>query len=230
MGCWDIYCLLCGNPCHSVEKYLYSSFLEDLDYYSKKNNKLYKQYLKLSEEKERFNELEYQTKWMNSCVFLTVNNYIIKNCVNTSCCDEFESPDGTTYIQSDNRTELNMNYGVFVHTDCHSYIKSTYNIELVYSYLCLKIEPVIMKRYQSQLFDLNKQLHDGAENLCRSPLEKNHVIDKTFKVLKIRPGRSGPVCSASLYPENTYKIGVDKNIWKKREKVLHLYQINFSAD
>ena len=39
MGCWDIFCLLCGNPCHGPI-YSKQDLLSDIEYYnnSKKKN------------------------------------------------------------------------------------------------------------------------------------------------------------------------------------------------
>ena len=79
MGCSDIYCLLCGNPCHSI---IYND-----------NN-----YLNLN--KKEFELCKKVTDWLYKCTILTVNNEIIHNCRDVSCNVDFEAPNKNNYIAS----------------------------------------------------------------------------------------------------------------------------------
>ena len=40
MGCWDVFCFLCGNTCHRAFGDIKESFLESVEYYESKNKKL----------------------------------------------------------------------------------------------------------------------------------------------------------------------------------------------
>jgi len=70
-GC-DIYCLLCGNPCHSTYNNLSKSFLESVDWYIKNQNNKSKFFIK------NFQPI-YKKYIENSNLFLDKINYLIKN-------------------------------------------------------------------------------------------------------------------------------------------------------
>ena len=38
MGCWDIFCLLCGNPPHRCFSNILENFEESIEYYEKNAN------------------------------------------------------------------------------------------------------------------------------------------------------------------------------------------------
>ena len=89
MGCWDIFCFLCGNTCRNP-KYTNEVFLQDIEYYeSGKGDKNFKTYFKPIYETYKKNPklfekkiklLEKNTKWLNNCTFLCANNKIIHVC------------------------------------------------------------------------------------------------------------------------------------------------------
>jgi len=57
MGCFDIFCFICGNPCHSIY---------DIEYIQENINKNLSQFGK-------------NTLWMNNCSMLLFNNTIMHN-------------------------------------------------------------------------------------------------------------------------------------------------------
>ena len=66
MGCWDIYCFICGNTCHS----------SDHDDYPNLN-------------KKEIILLNKELKWLNKCTMLLANNKIIHGCKEVSCNNQF---------------------------------------------------------------------------------------------------------------------------------------------
>lgn len=120
MGCWDVFCVLCGN---SYTNYDYISELDKVD-----------DKLKVLQKK-----MNKETKWLSSCVFLTLDNKIIHNCKELECNIRFGNgkKDYGQVSKSFDVDELvlffdNENGGIFVHTDCWKYVYQTRNIKLKY--------------------------------------------------------------------------------------------------
>jgi len=90
MGCWDVFCLLCGNPCHGMFPSSADTFLENIEWYEKiKDSKdkrrqfwraelkpLYDYWIKNPDFMKTIKEYIKITKWMDDCTFLTVQNKI----------------------------------------------------------------------------------------------------------------------------------------------------------
>jgi hypothetical protein len=239
MGIYDIYCFLCGLPCHSCE--LNREIIDDdINYYKKNENKKYKKnniynYYKYCERNKidiykEINKIKILTQWVNKCTFLTITNEIIHKCIETN--------GNINFINKITKKEyLHMSYeqavfeketqnrGVFVHTACWQYIKNKYNIELKYSdlthpfinyYKVFNFNYGECEKYYEQIFDYIGVLYDKNEKILINPLDAKHpVIDKIFKLLQIKKNRSGPSVSATLYKEGIYKIGENKLLWVK---------------
>jgi hypothetical protein len=141
MGCWDIFCFLCGNRCHGAV-YTNDVFLQNVEYYeSGKGDKFFKTYFKpiyenYKKEPKLFEKkiklLEKNTKWLNNCTFLCVNNKIIHDCEEVSCSIDFKDKKNNIYINRTYYDEEGL-YGVFTHTDCWKFIKKEYNLSLNYA-------------------------------------------------------------------------------------------------
>lgn len=235
MGCWDIFCFLCGNTCHGPFDDIKESFLESVKYYKSKNikgNPIYEKYNKNPKLfLDKLNNIKKNTKWLNKCTFLIANNKIVHGCKEVSCNVTFVDKNRNTYehgVGYDTCYSSKM-YGVFVHTDCWKFVKNEYNMELNYSYLPIiknmsytKIFDFInygfIEKYWDQDFDFVGIIADSNEELCNSPLKSNLVaknIKKVISKLKIRndPGRKGPPVSATFYNNGLYKVGLNGNIW-----------------
>ena len=239
MGCWDIFCFLCGNRCHEAV-YTNEVFLQNIEYYeSGKADKIFNTYFKpiyeiYKKEPKLFEKkiklLEKNTKWLNNCTFLCANNKIIHDCEEVSCSIDFKDKKNNIYK---NRTYYDDEglYGVFTHTDCWKFIKKEYNLSLNYSHLPINIHDStrykifdfinygVIEKYWSQDFNFMKMIYNGNEELAYSPLKNNLVsknIKKIFSKLKIRTDtkRMGPAVSATFYKPNTYRVGTNGNIWK----------------
>ena len=253
MGCWDVFCFLCGNPPHMS---LYDSvqLKEDIEYYESKEKKskwfinyfkpIYQAYLsnpkfmneiKVGGKTQSIGKL---TKWMGSNTFLTVDNRVIHKCHEVSCNINFVDSKRNTYTHDPENAykdylDHGLNRGVFVHTDCYKWIKSTYKIELKFSHLPIvypskpvyspkvfsKVKYGPIEKYWGQDFDFVSAVVNSDGDLLASPLATGSTtgkrIGKIFSQLKIRldANRIGPVVSASFYPSGTYRIGSNGHIW-----------------
>lgn len=201
-------------------------FLEEMNYQFNTNKPKELKYV------NKIKELIRNTKWMNKCTFLTVDNRIIQNCKLDDCSINFTGPKNNGYTH--NMFEMfregfyDSNIGFFVHTDCWKLVKKTYNINLTYSHLSVssvkikkpenwnkifpKIKYGLIEKYWGQDFNFFKIIADNKQELCVKPNLK--TIKSVISKLKIRDdnNRKSPVSSASLYPSSTYKIGNNKNI------------------
>lgn len=241
MGCWDVFCFLCGNTCHSAGKYIEKEFLENIEYYESKKKKgpWFKTYFKSIYEKynknpnlflSKLSNINKNTEWLNKCTFLCANNKIIHECTEVSCNIEFQDKKGNYYTHIVNDNDPSGMYGVFLHTDCWQHVKKVYNIELCYSLLPIIeknpiyskifkfIEYGLIEKYWQQDFDFVDIIADSNDELCNSPLKSNLVaknIKKVISQLKIKSKveRKGPTVSAIFYKDNLYKIGNNGNIW-----------------
>jgi hypothetical protein len=218
MGCWDIFCFLCGNPSHKneISKEILSEYIE---FNKSKNQKLF-----LS----KFKNITKNTEWLNKCTFLCADNKIIHDCKEVECNFVFEDKKKNHYNHNINNLPFEMD-GVFLHTDCWKYIKNTYNIELSYSMLPILekdftsykifkfINYGLIEKYWQQDFNFVGIIVDGNEELCNSPLKSKIVgnnIKKIISKLKIKiKSRKSPSVSATFYKNNSYKIGNNGNIW-----------------
>ena len=240
MGCFDVYCLLCGNPCHGLLPGSTKIFLENINYYKEKyiirtskKNQFYREKLKIlydyySKNPDFLNtikEYEKLTTWMNDCTFLTVQNKIIPNCKEISCANYFVDKNKNHYTHLDREKILDENSGIFVHTDCWKYVKTKLKITLNFSsfpfieyYTPMNIVKYFNEKYQSQDFDFFSAIIENSDSLL-NPNNKSSTIkkqiDKVIIQLKLRGGgtRKSPINSATFYKANTYKIGQDNNIW-----------------
>ena len=232
MGCWDIFCFICGNPCHSLSlsmiKIVEKERKENIKstYTTHAKNKL----KKLKSSDTIIDDLKkLSTDWMNKCSILLVNDTIIHGVTEESCNIEFIK-NNKSYIHNTDRQECfdNFNCGIFIHTDCWKYIKLNYNVELKYSYLPKPISSNIYKvfdidygeieKYWGQEFEFVDIVLDKKSYLLSSPLKNNKnikQIKKNIKDLKIKfkNNRKGPFASAGFYDEGDIKIGMNGNLW-----------------
>lgn len=195
---------------------------------------------KFSSDKDNVNKIKnlYKQKWLNKCTFLTIDDQVIHGCKEIGCNIDFKDSKGNTYYQdlnvgTDSELCYKNNSGIFLHTDCWKFIKSAYKIELKYSDVAAipkkgdyyKINPKInydpIEKYWAQNFNFMEVAFDSNIYMCESPLKnkQNHTrIKKIISQFKLNsdPKRSGPSVSATFYPENTIKYGINKELWIKK--------------
>jgi len=215
MGCWDIFCFICGNTCHGP-------FNNSKDYLHNENNITYINPAKIFGNK---------TNWLNECTFLTANNEILHNAKEIQCNIYFYHNKknyihGISNLYYNTTMEQMDNYGLFVHTDCWKFVKNKYNIKLKYGDLFLKFKnkdnQILnlnygeIKKYWSQDFKFDELILDNNNYMCLSPLKNKENANRIIKIisqLKLKSNRKSPTNSASFYSNKTIKVGNDKNFW-----------------
>ncbi len=220
MGCWDEFCVICGNTSHAV----LNGYDED------EENIITKQFVK-------------NTKWLDKCTFLTLNNEIIHKCREVACNVEFTNGKKTfnqiNPYSIGNFNDITMfgidNCGIFVHTDCWKFVKQNYDMELKFGDLPIDRQHLVARnmknsselinlvnvkydteKYWGQDFDFNQVCVDSKQYLCMSPLKNKENatrIKKILNMLELRPGRMSPSISATIFKPGTIKIGSDSNFW-----------------
>jgi len=230
MGCWDVFCFICGNPCHSI--------IDNYEYLNEEIKSSYPKYAKdilkrLQSRKNLITEikkLSKDVKWMDKCSILLENNKVIHGvkemncnvvfCKNNECYEHISM----SLDQYDNEKHPT---GFFIHTDCWKYIQKNYNINLQFSHL----PPYVLKqpknfdinygdieKYWEQDFNFPEVVFDNKQYLCSSPLKNDKNISQIKKniskfKLKNDPNRKGPAISATFYKEGDIKIGSNNNFW-----------------
>lgn len=216
MGCWDIFCPICGISMNTgLSKELV---------------------IKLK---------KYSIDWIYKCTFLTADGKIIHGVNEWACNIEFwkgkdRSISYRHTIEDIDASSLEekSNNGIALHTDCWNYIKGKYGIELKYGHLYKEDRDYIIRytkskkdiyrteKYWEQDFNFEELLEDKNDYMIYSPLNKTISenllkknlarINKVISELRINniKERPSPSISATFYDEDTYKIGNDKNIWK----------------
>ena len=250
MGCWDVFCFICGNPCHSMLINYIDSIKESVNQEIKSSysTKKLKSYPNLIND---LIDLEKNVKWMNKCSMLLTNDKVKHNMKEVSCNVTFCNNNfcATHMGKQINNSDCSItdNCGMFIHTDCWKFIKKIYNIELKFSNLpkikyykpselkkisdwntIFDINYGDIKTYWAQDFQFAELVVDKKKYLCSSPLknDKNIIqIKKNISALKIKndPERIGPIVSATFFDEGDIKLGKNKYFWiKKNNKWLQI--------
>lgn len=227
MGCWDIFCFLCGNTYHA-NKYLLELFAEDYDEYEK--------------DKIQIKNFINKMMWINKCTVLTADNKIVHGCKETSCNVMFETKKSTYACDLHFReigylNGLYTNIGIFCHTDCWNFVKKHYGIELRYSDLPVKYtsykgnknpdRPLEIKYYGIEEYwmqDMNyvSMFANNDTYMVDNPLFTSSVknisrIKKILSQLKLKKvPRPSPSVSATFYANGDIKLGTNGNFWIKQ--------------
>jgi hypothetical protein len=252
MGCFDVYCLVCGNPCHSM---LNTEYVEEI-IKTKKKHYIYEAYLKNPNLIKDLNKFKKTTSWMANCTMLLTNNEIVHNCKEISCNFIFADKNRKqiyTHLIEDYNTIRPLLYenrdsGVFIHTDCYKYLKLKYNIKLNYGNLPLidnrkNINYGDIENYWQQEFQFEDIYIDNKQYLCSSPLKNDRnisQINKNIKAMKISNKyilRPSPPISAVFYANNNIKVGnngklwiIKNGKWNEINKDYEVHKINIKFD
>lgn len=245
MGCWDVFCFICGNPLNTA--YTLSILDNDIKeiYNSNKINSSYSSTTKNLIKKIKssktiindINDLNKTGKWMNKCTMLLVNNQVIHNLSEVSCninfCNNKICTTHMGYWTGTNECSYksSSNCGIIIHTDCWKFIKKNYKIELNFNMLPkleyydynknFNINYGDIEKYWNQEFNFCELLLDKKKYLCSSPLknDKNIIqIKKNINYFKFKhdPKRIGPLVSATFYNDGDIKIGKNNFFWIKK--------------
>jgi hypothetical protein len=218
MGCFDIFCILCGNP--------YRQAFEE-------------------EEEDEFKAINYKkvredTKWMNDCTMLLASGEVVKNVSEDSCNGDFIDNNKKTYfaiydgsIRDKFWLKHGIDRGLFIHTDCYEYLSNKIGKELRFDMFNISInknngsilqqlyniEYGDIENYWDQNFNFVEITLDKKYYYLSSPLDNNkkniirlNKIISQFNIKKTK--RIGPEISASISELNIYRIGNDNNIWQ----------------
>ena len=212
MGCWDIFCCICGNSCRQLDNYNEDEFLKVI------SSKEYKDLVKKS-------------KWLVKCTMLLQNNKVVHGCKEVGCNIDFESKNGKyTAIDVDNTFPYignDGNIGIFIHTNCWKYIKYIYKIELKYSDMPLTLinkrykVPIKygdIKKYQGQDMNYLKMLADNNIHMIIDPLKNDKMnntrLKKIINQLKLKTAlRPGPSMSATFNKTGDIRMGNNGKFW-----------------
>jgi len=210
MGCFDIYCFICGNPCHGLNKNI---------------------------DKELLTKYKNTFKWMNNCTLLLADDTVQHNLIEYAGTTEFKKKSFKGEHMYMFEEDYNKNYGIFIHDDCYKFVNQTYNINLKFSYLPkfnnvenniynFKYGELDKYRYNknkfSQFFNFEQLILDDKLYLSSSPLlnDKNiKQIKKNLSTLKFKNNskRVGPLVSATFFANKDIKIGSDNKFWEKKK-------------
>lgn len=198
MGVCDFYCVICGNPYHSL-------------YYEKDNKTI---------------DLSY-TKWMKNCIFLTASDFVINDCEEVSSNCTYVSKHFRNVDFNGTPDKYYLLRGIFVHKDCYKYTEKYYGIKLKYSFFSSAYNDNLhmggdtsITEYWNQDLEVEKILQDKKEHYLHSPLkscDKNiKRINKIIKSYKLKLNKKGPSISASFEKNNVYRMGNDNCMWQKK--------------
>jgi hypothetical protein len=228
MGCWDVFCPICGLSCNQQEYLLDAN--EVMDQLT-------------NGQRQELTQILSKGSYLSQCTFLTIDDQVFHGCQETACNITFECKNKTFESINDGRQIdyfANVSnrgsdaFGMFIHTSCWKWMKREYKIDLKYSDLPVvtplkfENEPIVgidygpIKKYWSQDFDFIQLIKDKkgwmAANLLRNNPQNHSRVQRIVSQFKIKrdANRKGPVSSATFYPEGSIRIGKNKRFWIKK--------------
>ena len=191
MGCFTVFCILCGGPPYSLDEKK-TQWLSNCVFLSNHNINFYNT-------KETMCGDTFKSDKYNNLELLIVSSPI--DIINTRY-GVFCHTDCYKYLKKRTGMELKYNFLPDNNIDFNYGIFNNFNYKL--------------KKYWGQDFDFLQVYNDKNDDYIYSPLhnKKNASnLNKIISFLKIKKNRIGPQTSASFYKNNIYKIGNDANIW-----------------
>lgn len=200
MGCWDIFCCVCGNTCHTP---LDGSFDET----------------SITEE-ERDDVFDNVSKHLNKCSIILKNGSgVIHNCYNDNGND-FSTSEGDNYeCIFDGFTQFgdDDNVGAFVHTDCYNFVKKEYGVELKFSHL-----PII----DGQMPNVN---YGKIADYWQQDMDYFQMLEDNNMYMTINLMSTGSIYNKNtpVYFENKHKIEMTRLSLKsdKIDKVVEMVDV-----
>jgi hypothetical protein len=245
MGCWDIWCFVCGNPSHGMFTDWDNYVQEIIDKhesstrtnkYLKITQKIYEAYKKNNKLTSDMKKFSKTTNWMDKCTMLVADNSVVHNVKEDACNITFVDNKNIAYDHTSINTLDHFVYdkiGLFIHTDCYKYVNNKYKIKLKYSDIPViyksdvwsRINPTLkygdIEKYWDQDFDFVNLYIDKKTYLCSSPLKEDKnitQINKNIRKMKLNndKSRKGPSVSATFYSIGDIRIGNNKKFWIKK--------------
>ena len=220
MGCWDIYCCICGNSYVDIN---FNGNYEE-QFMKDKNISI-----------KEFKDLVKKSKWIKKATMLLQNNKVVHGCEEVGCNGVFK--DKNEKIYEANWTSLNGlpeqgiftfdNIGIFIHTNCWKYVKIKYKKELKYSDIphefknktfTPQIDYNSITKYQQQEMDYYKMYTDKNIYMITDPLKTDKMnnirLKKIIKQFKFKTElRPSPSMSATFNKTGDIRIGNNGKFW-----------------
>ena len=202
MGCWDIYCFICGNPCYS-NKYKWMNNATLL----LENNKI----IHGAKETSCNTDFKYKKETYDASLNLDAFSYFSKFYTNRCV---FLHTDCWKFIKNEYKIELKYSNLPFSQID--------YDIGDTIGDVNYK--PI--SKYHEQFFDYEMLEKDKNLFMILSPLDtsilgKKNIsrIKKIVSQFKFRfdPSRKSPSVSATFYKNGSIKMGNNNKFWIKEK-------------
>lgn len=242
MGCWDVFCPLCGLTLQglwSMKDFIEENAKSYEEIYKKgkmiKVNKNKKDIILKKDNLFHKEKLVSKTKWLKKCTILLPNTKPKHNFEEINCNIGFMKNDEIYEI--DLRNDDDKIIGIVLHTDCWKYVKKSKKYELTFDDFDLKKKDKLwdyyklkyfnykeVKKYQEQYFDIEKLykrpqdfylLYSPMKNTIQSKKNKKRIDKNIIKLFKNKPKkRPSPVQSATIFKKGTIMKGSDGNNYK----------------
>lgn len=227
MGCWDIFCPICGLPLgynilNSIKQNGYDSYIKSIKY----------------------------DTWSNKCTILLLNETAKHGFIEIACNIIFSNK--KEEIMVDNTMSDSGKFGITVHTDCWKYASRILSRKLVlndfdmkkvvknHHYMFSYLKNKELSKYYGQDFDL-ESFCSTPNNLylLYSPLNKSKLADLNRSRIKANilildkykpKSRPSPIQSATIFKVGTQLKGGDGRIYivKANNKIKRWVPVIFS--
>lgn len=214
MGCYDVYCILCGNRAGKYVGFLYDTYNDTEN--PSNATELNREFYKLS-------------NWMKEVSLLLVNGDVIHDCKEIACNIVFESNkdkyfgaiyDNINYF--DKKIDYK-NQGLPIHTECWKYLCNKYKKKITLQdfpateAIMDKVKYGKISDYWMQDTNYRDMIKENKYMICKPATNKKNDsrINKIISQFKIKSAdRKSPSVSATFYKENNVKMGNDGNFWQ----------------
>jgi hypothetical protein len=219
MGCWDVFCPLCGCTLNGM-------LFDTLDKLIKSNGIYPKNFYKIS-------------KWLFKVSVLLPNKSTKHGFEETACNTSFTSADGKYTYDLDPLNMIDGEIGIPIHTDCWKFVYKKFKHKLIFEdfdvrkfiklkyYLLENLNYKPANKYWDQDFDIEKLENNKKDwYIVHSPLGKTkesienakRIKNNITKLLKKKKkskkkNRPSPSESATLFKVGTKKRGNDGHIY-----------------
>lgn len=205
MGCWDIFCIICGNNCHNYTDNKKYNWLEKATLLLENNNIIHG-----AEEVNCNVGFKYKKELYEASIMYLGSSIYYNKLFSNKCI----------FLHTDCWKFIKKEYNIKLKYSDLPFSKKYYNFYDTIGNVNYK--PI--SKYQEQYFNFNKAIQDKNEYMILSPLSKEEGssknisrIKKIFSQFKIRyePSRKSPSVSASFYNNGSIKMGNDNKFWIK---------------
>lgn len=194
MGCFDIFCIICGNTCHDVGKSSYTKWLRECTVLTTFGDVVH------GCEETACNTVFRDPKGNEYDVDDPSNGRLRGHCI-------FLHTDCWKFVEKTCKIKLTIH---------HLPVRK---IELLGDKIIPEIKYGEIEKYWGQDFDFDLMEKDNKAYIAYSPLRDKRSAARVKKILpqlklKNDPNRQGPLVSATFYKRNVVKMGSNGFFWK----------------